>query len=145
MKLVLSSDHAGIDLRQYLVNELEQAGHECLEVGAPDGKSYDYPDAADDLVKVIREGRAELGIVICGTGIGISIRANRHMDIRCALCTTEFMATMARNHNAANVLALGARVVGTSQALSIVNAFLAAEVSEESRHLDRVRKLSAQI
>lgn len=145
MNLVLSSDHAGIELRQYLAAELSKSGHNCIETGAPDTSSYDYPDAADDLVKVIQEGKAELGVVICGTGIGISIRANRHPDIRCALCTTEYMAEMARNHNAANVLALGARVLGTGQALSIVNTFLTATVSEESRHLDRVRKLSARI
>jgi ribose 5-phosphate isomerase B len=145
MKLVLGSDHAGIELRNWLTLELEKLGHNCVEVGAPDLNSYDYPDAADDIVPTLRSREAEYGILICGTGIGISIRANRYPDIRCALCTTEFMAAMAREHNDANVLALGARVVGTEQALAIVKSFLAGKASEVPRHQHRVEKLAAPI
>lgn len=145
MKLVLSSDHAGIDLRKWLVAKQSASGHECQEVGAPDESSFDYPDASDELVKVLASGKADYGILICGTGIGVSIRANRYPNMRCALCTTEYMAAMAREHNDANILALGSRVLGTEQALAIVHTFLNTDVSEVPRHQARVRKLSAPI
>jgi ribose 5-phosphate isomerase B len=114
LKIVLGSDHAAIDLRKWLVAELQKLGHETVEVGARDTTAYDYPDAADELAACLHE--FDFGIVICGTGIGISVRANRYSHVRCALCTTEYMAEMAREHNDANVLALGARVLGTEQA-----------------------------
>ena len=145
MKLVLSSDHAGIELRKWLVQKLSLGGHECQEVGAPDESSFDYPDASDELVKVLEAGGAVYGILICGTGIGVSIRANRYPNMRCALCTTEYMASMAREHNDANIVALGSRVLGTEQALAIVNTFLTTNASEVPRHQARVRKLSAPI
>lgn len=145
MKLVLSSDHAGIALRRWLVQRLSAEGNSCQEVGAPDESSFDYPDAADELVKVLEEGGADYGILICGTGIGVSIRANRFPTMRCALCTTEFMAAMAREHNDANILALGARVLGTEQALAIVNTFLKTNTSEVARHQARTKKLAAPI
>jgi ribose 5-phosphate isomerase B len=109
LKIVLGSDHAAIDLRKWLVAELQKLGHETVEVGARDTTAYDYPDAADELAACLHE--FDFGIVICGTGIGISVRANRYSHVRCALCTTEYMAEMAREHNDANVLALGARRV----------------------------------
>ena len=145
MKLVLSSDHAGIELRKWLVEKLTGQGHECREVGALDMSSFDYPDASDELVKVLEAGQADYGILICGTGIGVSIRANRYPNMRCALCTTEFMAAMAREHNDANILALGSRVLGTEQALAIVHTFLTTNASEVPRHHARVVKLSAPI
>lgn len=143
MRIILASDHAALDLRGWLVSELQKLGHETVEVGALDTSSYDYPDAADELAKQIQA--FDFGIVICGTGIGISIRANRHPHIRAALCTTEYMALMAREHNDANVLALGARVLGTEQALSIVKSFLSGKASDVERHQNRVRKLSAPV
>jgi ribose 5-phosphate isomerase B len=145
MKLVLGSDHAGIELRQWLVAKLVAAGHECREVGAVDSSAYDYPDASDDLVEILEGSGADYGILICGTGIGVSIRANRYPHIRCALCTTEYMAEMARQHNDANILALGARVLGTEQALAIVNTFLVTSTSQVPRHQTRIRKLDAPI
>jgi ribose 5-phosphate isomerase B len=145
MRLVLSSDHAGIDLRKWLVEKLMALGHVCDEVGAPDKNSFDYPDASDELVKVLEQGGADYGILICGTGIGVSIRANRHLNMRCALCNTEYMAAMAREHNDANILALGSRVLGTEQALAIVFTFLSTNASEVPRHQARVVKLDAPI
>ena len=145
MKLVLSSDHAGIELRKWLVDKLTGLGHFCQETGAPDESAYDYPDASDELVKVLASGAADYGILICGTGIGVSIRANRYPNMRCALCTTEYMAAMAREHNDANIIALGSRVLGTEQALAIVTVFLTTITSEIPRHLARVRKLNAPI
>jgi ribose 5-phosphate isomerase B len=143
MKLILASDHAALDLRRWLVKELQKMGHETIEVGALDESSYDYPDAADELANRIQD--FDFGILICGTGIGISIRANRYPHVRAALCTTEYMALMAREHNDSNVLALGARVLGTEQALSIVKSFLSGKTSDVERHQNRVRKLSAPV
>ncbi|MEI8281531.1 MAG: ribose 5-phosphate isomerase B [Armatimonadota bacterium] len=145
MKLVLSSDHAGIEMRKWLVGKLTSAGHDCQEVGAPDESSYDYPDASDELVNVLAQGQADYGILICGTGIGVSIRANRYSNMRCALCTTEYMAAMAREHNDANIVALGSRVLGTEQALAIVHTFLGTASSKVPRHIARVEKLSAPV
>ena len=143
MKIVLGSDHAAIDLRKWLVAELQKLGHETVEVGARDTTAYDYPDAADELAACLHE--FDFGIVICGTGIGISVRANRYSHVRCALCTTEYMAEMAREHNDANVLALGARVLGTEQALAIVKTFAVGKVSSVERHLNRIKKLGAPV
>jgi ribose 5-phosphate isomerase B len=143
MKIVLASDHAALDLRAYLVEKLVMAGHDTTEVGALSTDAYDYPDAADELAKALPNH--DFGIVICGTGIGISIRANRYPQIRAALCTTEYMAEMAREHNDANVLALGARVVGTEQAWAITKAFLVGKSSEVPRHIARVEKLGRTI
>lgn len=143
MKIVLGSDHAAIDLRKWLVAELQKLGHETVEVGARDTTAYDYPDAADELAACLHE--FDFGIVICGTGIGISVRANRFSHVRCALCTTEYMAEMAREHNDANVLALGARVLGTEQALAIVKTFAVGKVSTVGRHLNRIKKLGAPV
>ena len=143
MKIVLGSDHAAIDLRKWLVAELQKLGHETVEVGARDTTAYDYPDAADELAACLHE--FDFGIVICGTGIGIIVRANRYSHVRCALCTTEYMAEMAREHNDANVLALGARVLGTEQALAIVKTFAVGKVSTVERHLNRIKKLGAPV
>jgi len=143
LKIVLGSDHAAIDLRKWLVAELQKLGHETVEVGARDTTAYDYPDAADELAACLHE--FDFGIVICGTGIGISVRANRYSHVRCALCTTEYMAEMAREHNDANVLALGERVLGTEQALAIVKTFAVGKVSTVERHLNRIKKLGAPV
>jgi ribose 5-phosphate isomerase B len=143
LKIVLGSDHAAIDLRKWLVAELQKLGHETVEVGARDTTAYDYPDAADELAACLHE--FDFGIVICGTGIGISVRANRYSHVRCALCTTEYMAEMAREHNDANVLALGARVLGTEQALAIVKTFAVGKVTTVERHLNRIKKLGAPV
>ena len=143
MKLLLGSDHAGYPMRRALADALTAEGHECEELDALSEERYDYPDAADLLAAKLPE--ADLGVVICGTGIGISIRMNRHTGVRCALCTTELMASLARSHNRANVLALGARIVGPDQALAIVRAFLAGEEDPGERHIARVAKLDAPL
>jgi ribose 5-phosphate isomerase B len=145
LKIILASDHAALDLREWLANELSKLGHTTIEVGAPDSNAYDYPDAADDLVQMLHQNPGAFGIAICGTGIGISVRANRYPEIRCALCTTEYMAEMAREHNDANVLALGARVLGTEQALAITKAFMSGNVSSVERHLARIAKLGKDL
>ncbi len=143
MRILLGSDHAGFSMRRAIVAALEAEGHICEELGAMSEERYDYPDAADLLAARINE--ADFGIVVCGTGIGISIRMNRHRGVRCALCTTELMATLAREHNHANVLALGARIVGPDQALAIVRAFLSGVEDKGERHANRVAKLDGTI
>lgn len=146
MRLLLGSDHAGYAMRRALVAELQKDGHVCEEVGAMSEDRYDYPDAADLIAARLASGEeGAFGIAICGSGIGISIRMNRHPGVRCALCTTELMATLSRQHNHANALALGARIVGPDQALAIVRAFLAGEEDRAPRHESRVMKLDASV
>ena len=144
MKLVLSSDHAGIELRRWLVGKLAECGHVCQEVGAPDESSFDYPDASDELVKVLEAGSADYGILICGTGIGVSIRANRYPNMRCALCTTEYMASMAREHNDANVLCMGSRFCSINDAKRWSLLFLNTPFAG-GRHQTRVAKIGSNL
>lgn len=144
MKLAFASDHAGYELKEHLVRYLESKGYECTDMGA---KSADEPQsyvpyavlAAEEAVS----GRADLAIVICGTGIGISIAANKVEGARAALCANEYMARMAREHNDANVLALGARVIGTRLAESICDAFLSAAFERGGRHQERVTEIAS--
>jgi ribose 5-phosphate isomerase B len=145
LTLVFASDHAGFEFRQALARYAESLGHNVLEVGAASSEPYDYPDAADDGVRAIQSGIAEFGVFICGTGIGISIRGNRHDGIRAALCCTPEMAHLAREHNDANVLCLGARTTEIGVARVILNEFLSGSASTEPRHVRRVDKLDADV
>jgi len=141
MTIGLVSDHAGFHLRQHLAQRLHEKGHTVTEVGAPSEAPYDYPFAADLLVPMILDGQVELGVLICGTGIGISIRANRHPGIRAAVCTSPLMAELARRHNHANVLALGARTSTPTEADAILDAFLSTPEDHDERHDRRVMQL----
>lgn len=136
----LASDHAGIDLRGELQRALVSKGHEIIDLGTEGPGSVDYPDMAAKLVDAITEGRAELGVLICGTGIGIGIAANRHADIRAATCHDVTTARLARAHNDANVLCLGARIIGLEVALDCVDAFRETPF-EGGRHQHRVDQL----
>ena len=138
--ILLSSDHAGFDLKAELAQALTERGREIRDLGPGDRSSVDYPDRADILVEALRAGEGERGILICGTGIGIGIAANRHPDIRAATCHDVTTARLARAHNDANVLCLGARVVGVQVALDCVDAFLETPF-EGGRHQRRVDKL----
>ncbi len=138
MIISIASDHAGYDLRQTIVLYLEQKGHQVLNRGASSSKEpYSYVQAGRLVSKDVTEGTAEKGIAICGTGIGISIVCNKKRGIRCALCLNEVMARLARQHNDANILSMGARVVGVSLAESIVDTFLSASF-DGGRHRERV-------
>ncbi len=139
--IAIASDHAGVGLKAELVSELGKLGHPTLDLGPNDTSSVDYPDYATKVTSAVNEKRASLGILICGTGTGMSISANKVHGIRAALSRTEFEARMARQHNDANVLCLGARVTGASLALEIVKAFLAASF-EGGRHAKRVEKIT---
>lgn len=145
MKLAFGSDHAGYELRKYLAKAVAESGNEVVEVGAQSPDPYDYPDAADLLVPMILEGVADLGVLVCGSGIGISIRANRHPGIRAAVCCGPEMAKLAREHNYANVLCLGARLIKEELALETLEAFLETQPDSAERHARRVAKLDSTI
>ena len=140
MKVALGSDHAGLELKTYLGEELQKQGHEIIDCGTRTPDSVDYPDYAAKVCALVRMKEAEYGILVCGTGIGISIAANKLKGIRAALCVNEFMARMARQHNDANVLALGGMVVGKPLGLSIAEAFLKEPFSGGKRHIRRIQK-----
>jgi ribose 5-phosphate isomerase B len=138
-KIAIASDHAGFDLKQAVVRHL--GAENVLDLGTNTVDSVDYPDFGYAVGKALQEGKIEQGIVICGSGIGISIAANRNPAVRAALCMNTEMAKLARQHNDANVLALGARLVDESTALDIVNVFFKTEF-EGGRHARRVEKLT---
>ncbi len=138
MKIAIASDHAGLRLKTILKNHF--TGHDFIDVGTHTEDSCDYPDYAVLAGEKVVSGEAEAGIVICGTGIGISIAANKVKGVRAALCCNEFMAEMSRRHNDSNVLALGARVLGDDLAIRITDVWLKASF-EGGRHEKRVLKI----
>lgn len=138
--IALASDHAGYALKAALVDDLRAAGHEVLDLGPPDEASVDYPDYGAKLAAAIADGRAARGIAVCGSGIGISIAVNRHPALRCALVTSGLMARLARLHNDANAIALGARIIGIEVARDCVHEFLNTDFAG-GRHAARVAKL----
>lgn len=138
--VVVASDHAAIDLKRRVVELLATRGEAHADLGPSDDRSVDYPDYAHRLVAEIVAGRADRGILICGTGIGMSMAANRHAGIRAALCHDAYTAEMARRHNDANVLCLGARVLGTGVAEQVVEVFLTTPF-DGGRHQGRVAKI----
>jgi ribose 5-phosphate isomerase B len=139
-KLITGSDHAGLALRAEAVKVAKAAGLEVEDLGPFSGESVDYPDYAKAVAEAVTSGRARLGILVCGTGIGMSIAANKVKGVRAAHCTTEFEARMARAHNDANVLCIGERVVGLGLGGAIVKAFLETPF-EGGRHERRVQKM----
>jgi len=143
MRIVIASDHAGVDLKQQLVALVSEAGHEIRDLGPTDSTSVDYPDFAHAVAKAVVGGEAERGILICGTGIGMSLAANRHSRIRAALCHDAFTAELARRHNDANVLCIGARSTGPGVAEQMVQIFLDTPF-EGGRHQRRVEKIERE-
>jgi ribose 5-phosphate isomerase B len=140
-RIAIASDHGGFELKEELKKALTADGHALVDLGvATAAASVDYPDYADALCEEVLDGRAAVGVLVCGTGIGMSIAANRRRGIRAALCTAPFMARMAREHNDANVLCLGGRVLGVPAALEIVREFLAAAFAG-GRHERRLAKI----
>lgn len=137
MLIALGCDHGGFALKAELVPMLEEAGHTIVDLGTYSEASVDYPDFADKVCAAINEQRCERGILICGTGIGMSIAANRHRSIRAALCHEAYTARMSREHNDANILCLGARVLGPAVALDIVQVWLETEFAG-GRHQRRI-------
>lgn len=140
--VVIGSDHGGYELKNILVDYLKSEGYEVLDVGTYSEDSIDYPDIADKLCAKITDGSCESGILVCGTGIGMNMCANKHKGIRAAQCHDTFSAKMTRQHNNANVLTMGGRVVGSELAKEIVHEFLTNEFLG-GRHEVRVNKMMA--
>ena len=141
MRIALAADHAGFVLKDELVVWLREAGHEVSDLGTNSSDSVDYPDFGARLAKAVASGEAERGIVVCGSGIGISIAVNRNPACRCARVDDPLSAGLAREHNDANVLALGARLIGPDMAKACVSAFLGTDFAA-GRHQRRVDQLS---
>ena len=140
--IVIGCDHGGFELKQELIKYLESIGKEVSDCGTYDTASVDYPDIAEKTCKEYLKGGYEFGILICGTGIGISMAANKIDGIRCALVSNEYSAEMTKRHNNANMLAFGGRVTGVELAISILKAYMNAEF-EGGRHENRVNKVMA--
>ena len=138
--LAIASDHAGVNLKAKIIQFLRKQGVKILDLGVDDEERVDYPDYAHKMVEEIIEEVTIQGILICGTGIGMSIAANRSSDIRAALCLTEFMAERARMHNDANILVLGSKLIEDSLSLKIVDKFLNTKF-EGGRHSRRLAKI----
>jgi ribose 5-phosphate isomerase B len=141
--IAIASDHAGVDLKARIVELVGEIGRDVRDLGPADRTSVDYPDFAHAVAKAVASGEAERGILICGTGIGMSLAANRHPRVRAALCHDAFTAEMARCHNDANVLCLGARSTGPGVAEQVVRIFLDTPF-EGGRHQRRVEKIEQE-
>lgn len=136
-RIALSSDHAAIDLRQTIAKHISEQGYEVVDIGPTTLESTHYPKHGEAAARLVASGDCDLGVIFCGTGQGIMMAANKVKGIRCGVCSETFSASMIRQHNDANILSIGARVVGEGLALEIVDAFLGAEF-EGGRHGTRV-------
>lgn len=145
MRVAIGSDHAGFDYRRRLTEHLKALGHEVSEFGAPDENRFDYPLASDQVAQAVLNGSHDRGVLVCGSGIGVCIRANRYPGIRAAQCLTVEMAQLARQHNHANVVCIGERVQEYSDVEPIVDAFLSTEEDPGERHVHRVELLDAPV
>jgi len=141
MKIAIGADHAGFELKELISQIVENTGHEVIDMGTGSSCSVDYPDYAEAVAQAVSDGKAERGILICGTGIGMSIVANKFKNVRAALCNDLFTAKMSRLHNDANILCMGARVIGKGLAIEIVKTWLSTHFEAE-RHLKRVEKIN---
>jgi ribose 5-phosphate isomerase B len=141
MKIAIGSDHAGFDYKELLKKNLQKNGHDLKDFGTATADSADYPDIAHPVATAVEEQQFELGVLVCGSANGVAITANKHQGIRAAICWTEELASLARQHNNANILCLPARFVSYEQAEKILNRFLQ-EKFEGGRHEKRVNKIS---
>ena len=141
--IVVACDHAGLPLKEEVVTSLREAGREVEDIGVFDLTSVDYPDYAHRASAMVLEGKHRFAVLICGSGVGMAIAANKQKGIRAVVCSEPYSAAMARRHNDANVLCMGARVVGPGLGIEILEAFLAQDF-EGGRHVRRVEKLEAE-
>lgn len=141
MKIAIGSDHAGFELKQHVITYLKSKGYDVEDVGTYNDQPSDYPDFADLVCERIIEKEANIGVLICGTGIGMSICANRNVGIKAALCTNILMAQKARNHNDANILVLGSKILSVEEAINITEVFLSSSF-EGGRHIARLEKFN---
>jgi len=143
MKIVVGSDHAGLPLKQLIAGELQQQGHDVLDVGTFSSEPSDYPDFAAAVGEAVVSGRAERGVLVCGSGVGASVAANKIPGVRAAVCHDAYSAHQGVEHDDMNVLVLGGRIVGTALAHDLVAAFVNARFSGEERHVRRLEKVKA--
>ncbi|NLT67210.1 MAG: ribose 5-phosphate isomerase B [Acidobacteria bacterium] len=142
MRVVLGSDHAGFEMKQDISEYVKGLGHQVVDVGAHDASPSDYPDFAEAVGKAIVEGKGERGILICGSGVGASVAANKIAGIRAGLCHDCYSAHQGVEHDDMNVLVLGARIIGAALARDLAGIFLQARFSNEERHLRRLSKVN---
>ena len=143
MKVVIASDHAGFSLKKHLVEFLEKQGFEIIDIGTDSETPVDYPDFAEKIGLAIVREQATRGVLICGSGVGASVAANKIPGVRAGLCHDTYSAHQGVEHDRMNILVLGARVIGVELAFELVKAFLAAEFTNEERHLRRLEKIAA--
>lgn len=143
MKIAVGADHAGFPLKEIVIAILEHNKHEAIDLGTTSTESVDYPDYAEKVGKAIQQGEAERGILLCGSGVGAAIAANKMRGIRAGVCHDIYSAHQSVEHDDANVLAIGTRIVGIELVEEIVRAFIGAEFSGESRHIRRLNKILA--
>jgi ribose 5-phosphate isomerase B len=143
MKIVIGSDHAGFQLKVAMGDVLRSLGQEVLDVGAFNENPSDYPDFAEAVGRAVLDGKAERGVLICGSGVGASVAANKLMGIRAAVCHDTYSAHQGVEHDQMNVLVLGSRIIGVKLAEELVKAFLAAKFTNEDRHVRRINKIRA--
>jgi len=143
MKIVIGSDHAGFQLKVAMGDVLRSLGQEVLDIGAFNENPSDYPDFAEAVGRAVLDGRAERGVLICGSGVGASVAANKLAGIRAAVCHDSYSAHQGVEHDDMNVLVLGSRIIGVKLAEDLVKAFLAAKFSNEDRHVRRLNKIRA--
>jgi len=143
MRIAVGSDHAGFELKRALAEDLERSGHDILDLGTRSTEPVDYPDYAEAVGQAVRDGRAERGLLLCGSGVGASVAANKLPGVRAGLCHDTYSAHQGVEHDDINVLVLGARIVGPALAKEIVEAFVRARFSNEERHVRRLTKVKA--
>ncbi len=143
MKVAVACDHAGFPLKQIIMDTVSQAGHEVIDLGTDSTASVDYPDFAEKAGRAIQRKEADRAIVICGSGVGAAVAANKMAGVRAGVCHDTYSAHQCVEHDDVNVLALGARIIGPEIAIEVVRAFLAAKFSGEERHLRRLNKILA--
>ena len=143
MRIAVGSDHAGFALKQEVAECLRREGHEVIDVGTHSTAPVDYPDSAEAVANAVREGKAERGVLLCGSGVGASAAANKLPGIRAAICHDGYSAHQGVEHDDMNVLVLGGRIIGPALALELVRTFVAARFSNEERHVRRLAKLKA--
>ncbi|HEX8551464.1 MAG TPA: ribose 5-phosphate isomerase B [Abditibacteriaceae bacterium] len=141
MKIAVGADHAGFELKADVVSWIEEMGHEVLDCGTYSPDSVDYSDFAAAVGAAVVEQRVDLGVLVCGTGQGVAMAANKIRGVRAALCNETYSARLTREHNNANILTMGARIVGTGVAREILDAFLQTPFSQETRHQRRIDKM----
>ncbi len=143
MRVAIGADHAGFELKQILLDYLRHRGHEVIDLGTTSEDPVDYPDFAEAVSKVLLDGAAERGVLVCGSGVGASVSANKIPGIRAGLCHDTYSARQGVEHDDMNILVLGARVIGVELARELVNNFLAANFNGEERHRRRIEKIKA--